>query len=269
MQTLKETYLEKGWLGPLPVFSPAEISRYKDLVLKTEKELNLMKSDYRCKSQVLFPWVYEIISNPVLRSYVEQLIGPNFHCWDVLFWIKHPFEGKTVSFHQDATYWNFDQKHKAVSAWLAFNDCTLDHGPVEYVNDSHTFTQKNHLDIKTDSNLLMRGQTVDEPIAETTLAPTPAGHVLLHSPYIVHGSGVNKTQEPRIGCGMIFVSTECKPVIQFAPESTIMVQGVDLYNHMLHDPAPGDDWETNHRHWKTAYDRQHTNYYSVTQEAGK
>jgi non-haem Fe2+, alpha-ketoglutarate-dependent halogenase len=264
---LKSDYLQKGWLGPLPVFNSAEIERYRELALKADADLKLMKTDYRCKSQVLFPWVNEIIRNPVLTSYIEQLIGPNFHCWDVLFWIKHPEEGKTVSFHQDATYWNFDQKHKAVSAWLAFNDVTPDQGPLEYVDDSHTFEQRTHLDIRTGSNLLMRGQTVDEPIAKTTSVPTPAGHVLLHSPYVVHGSGANTSSVSRIACGMIFVSTECRPIVTKSPESTVMVHGQDHYNHMLHDPEPGADWQTNYRNWRLAYDRQHDNYYSLNQEA--
>jgi non-haem Fe2+, alpha-ketoglutarate-dependent halogenase len=265
---LKAEYEKRGWLGPLPVFSASEIAHYRDCVQAAESSLHLMQSEYRCKSNVLFPWVDEITRHPVLRSYVEQIIGSDFHCWDVLFWIKNPGDGRDVSFHQDATYWNFDQKHKAVSAWLAFDDVTLAQGPIEYVDGSHENQQREHRDVRSESNLLMRGQTVVTEHTKTTTTPMAGGSVMLHSPYVVHGSRPNRSDRVRAACGMIFVSTECKPIKKNSPESTLMIQGEDRFGHMLHDSRPGSDWETNLRNWKRAYDRQHDNYFSLSNQAG-
>lgn len=267
MSTILEQYEQNGWIGPLPIMSSAEAAHYTTLMTDADKKFNLMNSDYRCKSNVLFPWVDEISRKPALVSYVKQLIGNNFHCWDTLFWIKHPGNNKKVSYHQDATYWNFNNKHKAVTVWLAFTDVSKEHGSIHYVSGSHKLKQQYHNDIKTDDNLLMRGQTVDFEIPDTEIVTEiPAGNVLIHSPYMVHGSPENTLSTPRIAMGMIFVSTECKPVKTISPESTVMISGVDTYNYMLHDPAPQGDWQLDISNWKMAYDRQHANYYRMSQD---
>jgi hypothetical protein len=65
--------------------------------------------------------------------------------------------------------------------------------------------------------------------------------------------------------GMIFASTECKPVLEISPESTVLVAGVDEYNYMLHDPRPTGEWSIDVVNWQAAYDRQHLNYYKMEQ----
>ena len=266
MMNIKETFERNGWVGPLEIMSREEALEMKELALQTEQDLNLMRSDYRCKSNVLFPWVDKISRNPKLIEYMSQIIGPNIHCWDTLFWIKKPGDGKDVSFHQDATYWNFDKKYLGITAWFAFDDVTEEHGSIEYVQGSHKVFQRRHKDVKTDTNLLMRGQTVDIDIPKERVRTTvPAGHVLLHSPFTIHGSRPNMASTPRVAMGMIFASTECKPMLELSPESTVMVSGVDEYNHMIHDPRPSGNWDVDVVNWRAAYDRQHTNYYEMEQ----
>ena len=264
--TLKEEFELNGFLGPLEVMSREEAAEFCKLVMDTEENIKLMKSDYRCKSNVLFPFVDKISRHPKLIEYLSQLIGPNIHCWDTLFWVKHPGDKKDVSFHQDATYWNFDKKHLAVTAWFAFSDVTEEHGSLEYIKGSHQVFQHRHKDIKTSTNLLMRGQTVDIDVPKERIkTKVPAGHVMLHSPYTIHGSADNQATTPRVAMGMIFASTECKPILNLSPESTVMVAGEDHYNYMLHDPAPCGDWDLDLKNWQGAYDRQHINYYKMEQ----
>lgn len=268
MQNLTLQFEQQGYIGPLPIMTSEEASKYKELMLDADQKLNLMHSDYRCKSNVLFPWVNEISRNPKLISYLTQLIGPNFHCWDTLFWIKQPGDGRDVSFHQDATYWNFNNKHRAVTVWFAFNDVTPENGSLEYVQRSHIVLQQRHKDVKTDTNLLMRGQTVDSEIPnERIKTSVPAGNVLIHSPYIIHGSMPNQSSIPRVAMGMIFASTECKPTLELSPESTVMISGNDEFNYMMHDPQPSGEWDVDIINWRNAYDRQHINYYQMEQDA--
>lgn len=265
---LKEQFQRQGWIGPIPIMSRAQALTYKRIIMDWDQKLDLMNSDYRCKSNVLFPFVDEISRNPNLIAALSQIIGPNIHCWDTLFWIKKPGDGKDVSFHQDNTYWNFDKPTLSVTAWFAFDDVTEQHGSLEYIQGSHQAQARRHRDIKTDTNLLMRGQTVDEDIPKERVRTTvPAGHVLIHSPFIVHGSGPNLATTDRVAMGMIFASTECRPRLNLSPESTIMVAGVDEYHHMEHDPRPTGIWEQDLQTWRRAYDRQHVNYYQMEQRA--
>jgi len=262
---LKERFETDGAVWPLPVFDEARITKYRAEVEKAESELHLMGSDYRCKSQVLFPWLDEIVHDEALGDIVEAVIGPNFHCWDTLFWLKEPGDEKYVSYHQDATYWNFAPKTAAMTVWLAFSDATAEAGAINYALGSHRLSQLEHVDKKHEHNLLMRGQTIaaDIDAYERAVAEVPAGHVSVHAPFIVHGSPPNRSKFRRIACGMIFASTACKPVATFSPESTVMVRGVDTYNYMQHDPRPIGDWKSNETAWRAAYDRQHENYYKM------
>ena len=65
---------------------------------------------------------------------------------------------------------------------------------------------KSHLNIKehnekfNEGNLLTRGQTVENvPDDEVRSIELKAGQMSLHHPRIVHGSGVNKSNDRRIG----------------------------------------------------------------------
>lgn len=268
MSLNKEIYEKNGWLGPIKIMERDQALKYKNIFLETDSKLDLMNSDYRCKSNVLFPWVDEISRNPNLIKILTELIGPNIHCWDTLFWLKKPGDGKTVSFHQDNTYWNFRNPELALTVWVAFDDVTEEHGSIEYVNGSHRPEPKNHKDVKSENNLLMRGQTVDQAIPDDRIKTTvPAGHVLIHNPFMIHGSGANKSSAPRVAMGMIFASTQCQPRLTISPESTILVSGTDEFNYMIHDPRPTGDWEADVANWKLAYDRQHINYYKMNQRA--
>lgn len=266
MTTLQEQYIRNGVVGPLEVLTKEEAAELKKIVIEADEKLNLMHSDYRCKANVLFPWVDKITKHPKLVQYVTELLGPNFHCWDTLLWFKKPEDGKTVGYHQDATYWNFNNRHKGLTAWFTFDDCTDEHGGVEYILGSHHNMLLKHVDVKDETNLLMRGQTVDVAIPKTRWkTEVPAGNVLLHSPFVIHGSSANLTKTPRYAMGIIFVSTDCKPVLNISPESTVMISGVDTNNYMVHDPAPTGNWDVDVANWQRAYDWQHNNYFKMEQ----
>jgi ectoine hydroxylase-related dioxygenase (phytanoyl-CoA dioxygenase family) len=268
-EAVKREFDEIGAVWPLRVFTDEQVAVYRQHLLAEISDRNLMASDYRCKSQVLFPWMAEIVKSAAIRHYVGAVLGDDFHCWDTLFWVKEPNDGKIVSYHQDATYWNFAPKD-AVTVWLAFNDVTCESGAIRYRLRSHKDKkQLEHHDVRSESNLLMRGQTAVEP--ETGKRPrrlmsaeVPAGHITMHSPYIVHGSSSNTSSEPRLACGMIFAAGHVKPIANFAPESTLWVQGEDRHGHFIHDPVPTGDWDTDRGSWQAAYDRQHVNYYKMS-----
>ena len=65
---------------------------------------------------------------------------------------------------------------------------------------SHKEDLKLHNQKFDENNLLTRGQTVENvPIEETTPVILKAGQLSLHHPKIIHGSGLNKSKERRIG----------------------------------------------------------------------
>ena len=65
---------------------------------------------------------------------------------------------------------------------------------------SHKKDLKFHDQKFDENNLLTRGQTIENvPINETTPVILKAGQLSLHHPTIIHGSGLNKSNERRIG----------------------------------------------------------------------
>jgi len=263
MNSLIENYLQDGWIGPLPVLDDSEAKNFEIEIRKLDKKYDLMNSDYRCKSNVLFPLIDNLCRNTNIINYVRLLIGEDFHAWDTMLWFKKAKDKKKVSFHQDATYWNFDNKHNALTVWYAVTDSLYFSGALQYVTGSHKLNQQNHNDIKLKNNLLMRGQTVDYEIDILDQPEVHQGQCLIHSPYIIHGSQENEDDHDRLAIGMMFVSTLCKPIATYSPESTVMINGIDRYNYMLHDPSPIGDWDIDFKNWKKAYDRQHINYYKM------
>lgn len=266
---VKAVFDTRGYVGPLAALDESDNARYLQCMVDAEAEHNLMHSDYRCKTNVLFPWMDELTRNPRIGDAVEAVIGPDFHCWDTLFWIKYPETDKRVSWHQDATYWNFAPKHLAVTVWLCFSGATEEMGCIRYLGGSHRDGQYRHDDIQTRDNLLMRGQTIvhDNPLDISVPVEVPAGHFLMHHPHMIHGSLNNRSKRTRIACGMIFVFTQARPIATHAPESTIMIRGTDRYGYMQHDPRPTGDFARDRLAWRAAYDRQHENYYKMQAEA--
>ena len=90
-----------------------KIVEYQTELYRLMREMDLMNTDYRCKANVLFPWINNISKHIVIQDHVKQILGPNFSCWDTLVWVKDPESDNFVSWHQDATYWNFYQKNVA------------------------------------------------------------------------------------------------------------------------------------------------------------
>lgn len=263
--TIKQVFDKQGFYGPVKFLSESENNYYKKQLLDSDTNLNLMFSDYRCKSNVLFPWVSELSKNKIIIDHVKQILGDNFHCWDTLIWIKEAQSDKYVSWHQDATYWNFAPKESGITVWVTLSGADHNMGCLKYLPGSHKLKQLYHSDIKNYNNLLMRGQTVNYNVENSINAECEPGSFLLHSPYIVHGSEKNNSNIPRLALGFIYVATFAKPLESYDVESTIMILGSDEYNYMVHDPEPTGNWAVDLQSWKLAYDRQHANYYKMTQ----
>ena len=262
---IKDVFDEQGYYGPVKCLTTKQIEKYSAEIQHAVDTLNLMKSDYRCKANVLFPWINELSKNPVILEHVAQVLGDDFHCWDTLVWIKEKESKEYVSWHQDATYWNFLPKERGLTVWVTLSGATKDMGCIQYIPGSHKNTQILHHDVKTENNLLMRGQTITYMEGEKVYAECDAGTFLMHSPFMIHGSDNNTTKTARVSLGLIYVATDAKPIATFSPESTIMVSGADKFNYMLHDPEPTGVFEYDEVNWRKAYDRQHDNYYKMEQ----
>jgi len=119
-----------------------------------------------------------------------------------------------------------------VSAWVAITDSYEENGCMRMWPGSHQeVTEKEHDQKFDEGNLLTRGQTVEGvPESEVNSVELKAGQVSLHHPRIVHGSGVNKSNDRRIGFVIqSYIGTNVKQTL--GKNGVQIARGEDKFNY--------------------------------------
>ena len=130
---------------------------------------------------------------------MESIIGKDILICGTTLFIKNPKEKGFVSFHQDAKYIGLEP-YNWVTAWIAVTDTNEENGCMRMWSGSHKYELKYHNQKFDENNLLTRGQTIENvPYNETKPVILKSGQMSLHHPTIVHGSGLNKSNDRRIG----------------------------------------------------------------------
>ena len=160
---------------------------------------------------------------------IQSLIGKNILVCGTTLFIKNPNEKGFVSYHQDAKYIGLEP-HNWVTAWVAITDSNENNGCMRMWSGSHKDNLKNHDQKFNEGNLLTRGQTVDNvPEQETKALILSAGQMSLHHPKTVHGSGLNKSDDRRIGFVIqSYIGSNVKQVI--GKNSVQLARGEDKFN---------------------------------------
>ena len=141
----------------------------------------------------------KVSHNSKILDVVESIIGKDILVCGTTLFIKNPDKKGFVSFHQDAKYIGLEP-HNWVTGWLAVTDANEENGCMRMLKGSHKKDLKFHDQKFDEYNLLTRGQTIENIlINETTPVILKAGQLSLHHPKIIHGSGLNKSKERRIG----------------------------------------------------------------------
>ena len=223
-------YEDEGFVSPINIFSKDEAKKIKNEIELIEKEMpgELDKSG-RYNAHLISPLLDEVTHNSKILDAVESLIGKNILVCGTTLFIKNPNEKGYVSYHQDAKYIGLEP-HNWVTAWVALTDSNEENGCMKMWPGSH-LTIKDHDEKFNEENLLTRGQTVENvPDNEVKSVELVAGQMSLHHPRIVHGSGVNKSNDRRIGFVIqSYIGTNVKQVL--GQNSVQLARGVDEFNH--------------------------------------
>ena len=148
---------------------------------------------------MISPVLNDICLNNKILDAVESIIGKNILICGTTLFIKNANEKGFVSFHQDAKYIGLEP-HNWITAWIAVTNSNEENGCMRMWSGSHKEELKNHKQKFDEDNLLTRGQTIENvPIEETDPVVLKAGQMSLHHPTVVHGSGLNRSNDRRIG----------------------------------------------------------------------
>ena len=193
-------YNEKGYISPIDVFSTKEAKEIRDEIENIEKKWPyFLEGLGRNYVHIISPIFNKACLNKRMLDAVESIIGKNILICGTTLFIKNANEKGFVSFHQDAKYIGLEP-HNWVTAWVAITDANENNGCMRMWPGSHKNNLKHHNQKFDANNLLTRGQTIENvPIKETEPVILKAGQMSLHHPTIVHGSGINKSNDRRIG----------------------------------------------------------------------
>ena len=193
-------YKEEGYFAPIDVLTKDEAEEVKKEIEYIEKKWpNEIEGLGRNYVHLISPVLDKVSHNSKILDAVESIIGKDILVCGTTLFIKNPDKKGFVSFHQDAKYIGLEP-HNWVTGWLAVTDANEENGCMRMLKGSHKKDLKFHDQKFDENNLLTRGQTIENvPINETTPVILKAGQLSLHHPTIIHGSGLNKSKERRIG----------------------------------------------------------------------
>ena len=193
-------YNDHGYVAPINVITSEEANKIRREIEKIENnwpnELSGLGRNY---IHMISPTFDELCHNSKILDAVESIIGKDILICGTTLFIKNPNQEGFVSFHQDAKYIGLEP-HNWVTAWIAVTDSNEENGCMRMWSGSHKNNLKKHSEKFNEGNLLTRGQTVENvPLESTKPVILRAGQMSLHHPTIVHGSGLNKSNDRRIG----------------------------------------------------------------------
>ncbi len=223
-------YNDRGYYSPINILSKSEALAAREEIELIEKKMpNEIDKSGRYNVHLISPKLDAIVHNSKILDVVESIIGNNILVCSSTLFIKNPNEVGFVSYHQDAKYIGLEP-HNWVTAWVAITDSYKENGCMKMWPKSH-LDIKNHNEKFDKGNLLTRGQTVENvPENEIELVELKAGQMSLHHPRIVHGSGINKTKDRRIGFVIqSYIGTNVKQIL--GKNSVQIARGVDNYNY--------------------------------------
>ncbi len=137
---------------------------------------------------------------PEILDMVEQVAGPDLVLWGVTIFGKPAKVGKATPWHQDGDYYPIEPL-ETCSVWIALDGSTVEQGCMRFVPGSHKPRRlySHHWEHRDDYTL---AQVIDDDqvdLASGRDILLEPGQISLHDIYLVHGSGVNRSDRRRVG----------------------------------------------------------------------
>ena len=200
-------YENKGYVAPIDVLSKNEAFEIRSEIENIEKnwpeELEGLGRNY---IHLISPVFDKVSHNSKILDAVESIIGKNILICGTTLFIKNP----------------------------NVTDTNEENGCMRMWSGSHKADLKHHNQKFDENNLLTRGQTIENiPIDKTEPVVLKAGQMSLHHPKVVHGSGLNNSNDRRIGFVIqSYIGTDVTQVL--GKMYVQLARGKDSFNHHEH-----------------------------------
>ena len=141
------------------------------------------------------PFFRDLSVHPRLLRVLGGLLGPDLLLFRSTLMLKPAFHGSAHAPHQDSAYWPIEPP-ALVTVSIALNDATTENGCFKVIPCSHTWQLKDwgHIAQAQDAE---PARDHDLQGAHQIEVPLKAGDALFFHSLIVHGSGPNRSPNPR------------------------------------------------------------------------
>lgn len=240
----KQQYETNGYLCNLPVFNEETVASIRAEIEALEEAYSegingqSLNQYFRVNGHVVIPLLADLARTPAILDMVESLLGKNLLVWSVELFIKEAGTEKTVTWHQDITYWGMGETNEEVTAWVALSDVSELAGCMRFIPGSHKNGIVKHEDTQDENNLLSRGQKIaDINEDDARFGPLKPGQMSLHHGRCFHASGPNRSNDRRIGLAIRYVTPEVRDGL---PERdyAMLVRGVDAARGWINVAGP-------------------------------
>lgn len=235
-----EHFNERGYISPVPVFRAAEIAGirayFDDLLARVMAD---GKDSYSISTaHMKYGRVFDLLAEPRIVDCVADLLGDRVVGWGSHFFCKMPHDVKTVSWHQDASYWPLTPS-KTVTAWLAVDDADIGNACMRFLPGSHTHGHLPYRESDAEEHNVLN-QTVEDAEARCG-APVNvelrAGQMSLHTDLLLHGSRANSSGRRRCGLTLRYCTTDVRAYLGWNGKGVIL-RGTDPDGHWGDPPRP-------------------------------
>jgi len=230
-----------GYLKPFRIFDDAEIAElrgYFDRLLA--KYVAEGKDSYSISSAHLrHGRVWDVLTHPRVVRIVADLLGPSVIAWGSHFFCKMPGDGKTVSWHQDSSYWPLTPS-KAVTVWLAIDDADPGNANMRFIPGTHVLGHLTYKLSETDpSNVLNQTVPEAEKYGQPVDVQLKAGEASVHSDLLLHGSEANSSNRRRCGLTLRYTPGDVRAYMGWQDKG-VVVAG-DPPPHWANRPRPEEE----------------------------
>ena len=145
--------------------------------------------------------------DPRLVSLVESVIGKGVSVYFSQIFFKPPEGGGPKPPHQDNFYFGPRDPQALITAWIAFDDATVENGCLFFGEGTHREPLMPHV-APPDEPFNLQVPAAGAAKIAMTPAPVPKGGVSFHHGGVLHQSGPNHSPRWRRACALHYVRND-------------------------------------------------------------
>jgi phytanoyl-CoA hydroxylase len=148
----------------------------------------------------------DLCCHPGILDAVGSILGDDVLLLMSGLFVKPPFDGEAIVWHQDNAYWPGVRGSDIVTVWLAIDDVDLENGCMRMLPRSH-IDRTRLPTTEIEGAVLKKRVSVSADLEKNVIAiELGAGDISIHDSFILHSSAANTSPRRRAGYTMRYAN---------------------------------------------------------------